>query len=89
VVDVFNGAPTIDRNNDGTLTADERSQDLRQTGIAPETAFLFPPPNSSGSGGGATSGGGTVVCLSGAEVLGVCNNFNQRVKTYWREGMSN
>ncbi len=41
-VDVFDGSPTFDRNNDNVLTVDERSQDLRQSGIAPETAFLFP-----------------------------------------------
>ena len=43
-VSVFDGAPTFDRNNDNVLTTDERSQDLRQSGIAPETAFLFPAP---------------------------------------------
>ncbi len=89
VVDVFNGSAVLDRNNDGTLTTDERSQDLRQGGIAPETAFLFPPadPNAPG-GGGSGSGGGSVTCLSGVEVLSVCTNFNQRRKTYWREGMA-
>jgi type IV pilus assembly protein PilY1 len=25
------------------------------------------------------------ICLSGVEVLGTCNNFNSRVKTYWRD----
>ncbi len=44
-VDVFDGSPVFDRNNDNVLTTDERSQDLRQSGIAPETAFLFPAPN--------------------------------------------
>jgi type IV pilus assembly protein PilY1 len=90
-VNVFSGSPVIDRNNDGSLTADERSQDLRQGGIAPETAFLFPGGSSGGSGSGSGNGGGSgqVTCLSGVEVLGVCTNFNQRRKTYWREGMAN
>ena len=90
-INVFSGSPTIDRNNDGTLTSDERSQDLHQGGIAPETAFLFPgtDPNGSGNGNGNGSGSGTVACLSGVEVLSVCTNFNQRRKTYWREGMAN
>jgi type IV pilus assembly protein PilY1 len=89
-VSVFNGAPTIDRNKDGALTTDERSQDLRQGGIAPETAFLFPSDNGGGGGGGGGGGpGGNVTCLSGVEVLGVCTNFNQRRKTYWREGQAN
>ena len=91
VVSVFTGAPTIDRNKDGTVTTDERSQDLRQGGIAPDTAFLFPGSSSgSGSGnGGPGNAAGSVTCLSGVEVLSVCTNFNQRRKTYWREGMAN
>jgi len=90
-VSVFTGAPTIDRNKDGTMTTDERSQDLRQGGIAPDTAFLFPGSSSgSGSGnGGPGNAAGSVTCLSGVEVLSVCTNFNQRRKTYWREGMAN
>ena len=90
-VNIFSGSPTIDRNKDGTLTADERSQDLRQGGIAPETAFLFPAPDPNGGGGGNGNGNpnGSVACLSGVEVLSVCTNFNQRRKTYWREGMAN
>ncbi len=89
-VDVFDGSPTFDRNNDNVLTTDERSQDLRQSGIAPETAFLFPAPPGGGSGsGGGTGGNGAVTCLSGVEVLNVCKKFDQRVKTYWREGMAN
>ncbi len=91
VVSVFDGSPVIDRNNDGALATSERSQDLRQGGIAPETAFLFlaPDPNGSAGGGGGGGGGGQVTCLSGVEVLNVCTNFNQRRKTYWREGMAN
>ena len=89
VVSVFNGAPTIDRNKDGMLTVDERSQDLRQGGIAPDTAFLFPASSGANGAGGAGAAGGSVTCLSGVEVLNVCTNFNQRRKTYWREGMAN
>jgi type IV pilus assembly protein PilY1 len=89
-VSVFDGAPVVDRNNDHVLTTDERSQDLRQSGIAPEAAFLFPPASNGGNmnnpGGG---GSGSVTCLSGVEVLNVCTKFDQRVKTYWREGMAN
>ena len=36
-----------------------------------------------------TAGTVPVTCLSGVEVLNVCKNFDQRVKTYWREGMAN
>jgi type IV pilus assembly protein PilY1 len=94
VVDVFSGAPVIDRNKDGSLTTDERSQDLRQGGIAPEAAFLFPAPDNAsstngGAGGAGGAGGGKVTCLSGVEVLNVCSNLNRVRKTYWREGAAN
>jgi type IV pilus assembly protein PilY1 len=90
-VDVFDGSPMFDRNNDNVLTTDERSQDLRQSGIAPETAFLFPapPPGAGGGPGNGVGGNGSVTCLTGVEVLNVCKKFDQRVKTYWREGMAN
>jgi len=89
VVSVFDGSPVIDRNKDGSLTTNERSQDLRQGGIAPETAFLFPGSDPNNPNGPGAGGGGSVTCLSGVEVLSVCTNFNQRRKTYWREGMAN
>lgn len=88
-IDVFDGSPVVDRNNDNVLTTDERSQDLRQSGIAPEAAFLFPAPPANGSIGTPSGGNGAVTCLSGVEVLNVCTKFDQRVKTYWREGMAN
>lgn len=88
-IDVFDGSPVVDRNNDNVLTTDERSQDLRQSGIAPEAAFLFPAPASNGNMNSPNGGTGSVTCLSGVEVLNVCTKFNQRVKTYWREGMAN
>ena len=88
-ISVFDGSPVIDRNNDNVLTTDERSQDLRQSGIAPEAAFLVPAPAPNGNLNSPNGGTGQVTCLSGVEVLNVCTKFNQRVKTYWREGMAN
>ncbi len=91
VVNVFNGAPLPRHDgetggeeggeggsggNDGGLLPEDRYDDLRQGGIAPEVAFLFPSKD-------------VVVCLSGVEVLGACRNFNSRVKTYWRENGAN
>jgi type IV pilus assembly protein PilY1 len=90
VVNVYDGAPAIDRNKDGMLTIQDRGSDLAQGGIAPQTAFLFLPPGNNGGGPGQPPPGPPqVTCLSGVEVLSVCRNFNQRVKTYWREGMAN
>jgi type IV pilus assembly protein PilY1 len=92
-VSVTDGAPLLDQNKDGVQTTDERSADLSQGGIAPESAFLFLEHEDSGGDGGSGDGGGSgtseVVCLSGVEVLSVCSNFNQRRKTYWREGGAN
>jgi type IV pilus assembly protein PilY1 len=88
LVSVFDGAPLLDRNKDGTLTTLDRASDLAQGGIAPQTAFLFLPPTPGGPGVPA-SGPSKVTCLAGVEVLNVCTNFNQRRKTYWREGMAN
>jgi type IV pilus assembly protein PilY1 len=101
IVRIVDGAPTIDRNRNGDLDASDRSADLSQGGIAPRTAFLFPAKEvSDGSGsdddgqdgdgnGSDGRGSGPVTCLSGVEVLSVCTNFNQRIKTYWREGSAN
>jgi type IV pilus assembly protein PilY1 len=90
IVNVADGSPVMnmrdsegsgDEEEDGNgsddgLTADDRSTDLRQGGIAAGVTFLFPEPNK-------------LVCLSGVEVLGACSNFNSRVKTYWREEGAN
>ena len=96
IISVFNGSAVIDHNNDGTLTTDERSSDLSQGGIAPETTFLFPDPhgdpnydpNDPNNGVGGANGGsrGPIVCLQGVEVLGACTNYDRRRKTFWREG---
>jgi type IV pilus assembly protein PilY1 len=58
MVNVMNGAPVLDRNKDGSLTTDERSQDLRQGGIAPEVALLINPGTDSIPGSGSSGGGG-------------------------------
>jgi len=58
IVSVFNGDAVVDRNGDGAVTNNERSADLRQGGIAPEVAFLFPGAGS-GTGSGSGNGGGT------------------------------
>ncbi|MFM2289629.1 MAG: hypothetical protein RL684_2772, partial [Pseudomonadota bacterium] len=60
IVSVFNGAATVDRNNDGSITNNERSADLRQGGIAPEVAFLFP-----GASGGGSAGSPAPTCPKG------------------------
>jgi hypothetical protein len=80
IVNVYDGSPALDKNKDGTLTTDERSTDLAQGGIAPETAFLFLPTGQSGTS--------EVVGLSGAEKV-TDKNFDQRRKTYWHDSNGN
>jgi type IV pilus assembly protein PilY1 len=88
-VDVFNGAPIIDQNKDGSLTTNERSEDLRQGGIAPETAFLFPAPVPDPNNPNGPTPPPHVDCITGVEMLNICGGFNPRRKTYWREGQAN
>ena len=54
----------------------DRYVDIGQQGIAPDVTVLFPDKNK-------------IVCLSGVEVLGICEDFNSRIKTYWRETNAN
>ena len=90
LVSVFDGAPLLDRNKDGTVTTMDRAADLAQGGIAPQTAFLFlSNAGTNGNTPGGPNGPPKVTCLAGVEVLNLCTNFNQRRKTYWREGMAN
>jgi len=94
IVSVFDGSAVVDRNNSGSVTVADRSFDLSQGGIAPETTFLFPAgtgtnPDGTQSGGATGGSKGPVVCLQGVEVLSVCTNYDRRKKTYWREGAAN
>ncbi len=94
IVSVFNGTAAVDRNHDDSYTTDERSSDLSQGGIAPETTFLFPAsdgtnPDGTQNGGATGGSNGPVVCLQGVEVLSACTNYDRRKKTFWREGTAN
>jgi type IV pilus assembly protein PilY1 len=83
-VNVVNASPISNLHTSptdpDTLTTEDRSTDLKQGGIASGVTFLFPADDAN-----TNSSHGRVVCLSGVEILGVCTNFNSRLKTYWRE----
>jgi len=90
-VSVFDGSPVANLNNQGNLSTSDRSENLQQSGIAPPVSVLFPEPDP-GTGTGTdpnTPYKKKVVCTVGAEVLGVCKDFNSRVKTFWSEQDAN
>jgi len=93
-----------DADGDGTpeLTEKDRYTELDQSGIAPETVMLFPGRDQPAGGSGAPPDDDDecedgdedcdddpVVCLNGVEVLEVCEDFNSRVRTFWRETGAN
>ena len=103
-ISVFDGAPVIDHNNDGTLTTDERSHDLRQGGIAPEAAFLFPAPTTCAVGDPScvpppqcAANDPNCCTANDPRCQPICKLFGVEVecitiknlnKSYWREGMA-
>jgi type IV pilus assembly protein PilY1 len=103
VISAYDGAPVIEQDGDlSDLTVDDRWTNLNQGGIAPEVVFLFPdngppPPEDCVQGDQRPECKckldpqkcPPVVCLSGAEVLGVCRDFNSRQKTFWLDSGAN
>jgi type IV pilus assembly protein PilY1 len=103
VVSALDAAPVIEQDGDvSNLGLNDRFTNLNQGGIAPEVVFLFPdngppPPQDCTQNDGRPeckcvvdpSRCPPVVCLSGAEVLGACRNFNSRQKTFWLESGAN
>lgn len=88
-ISVFDGSPVANLNNQNNTVIRDRYEVLSQGGIAPAVSFLFPAPELGPDGKPVPSNTQPVVCMSGAEVLGVCKSFNSRVKTFWRESDAN
>lgn len=90
-VSVFDGSPVDNLSSQSNTSITDRSMALAQGGIAPGVTFLFPAPPTGGSGSSPPPppSQDPVVCMSGAEVLGVCHNFNSRLKTAWSEQDAN
>jgi type IV pilus assembly protein PilY1 len=88
-VSVFDGSPVANLNNQNNLSITDRYTTLAQGGIAPGVTFLFPAPQAGANGSPPPLNQEPVTCLSGAEVLGVCHNFNSRLKTVWSEQDAN
>ena len=88
-VSVFDGRPVDNLANLSNASIADRWTTLAQRGIAPGVTFLFPAPQNGVNGSPPPTDQRPVVCLSGAEVLGVCKNFNSRLKTVWSEQDAN
>jgi type IV pilus assembly protein PilY1 len=90
-VSLFDGSPVANLNNQGNLQISDRNEILSQGGIAPGVSILFPPPDPATGTQPPPKPGDPqkVVCTVGAEVLGVCKDFNSRVKTFWSEQDAN
>src|SRR5438874_1775650 len=88
-VSVFDGRPVDNLANPSNASIADRWTTLAQRGIAPGVTFLFPAPQNGVNGSPPPTDQRPVVCLSGAEVLGVCKNFNSRLKTVWSEQDAN
>jgi hypothetical protein len=82
VLNVADGSPVVEQDGVAGITVADRYSNLSQGGIAPEVVMLFPEKDPDDPTPGDQS---PLVCLSGAEVLGVCTNFQSRFKTTWRE----
>src|SRR5205807_9187411 len=92
-VSVFDGSPVDNLANQSNASIADRWTTLAQGGIAPGVTLLFPAQLNAVNGSPhptyTPTDQTTVVCLSGAEVLGVCKNFNSRLKTVWSEQDAN
>jgi type IV pilus assembly protein PilY1 len=85
VVSLVNGSPVVNLDGLNTVNREDRYQQLKQSGIAPDVVFLF-----SGNGGNGTTSQRPLLCLSGVEVLaGVCVNAGTPVRTFWQESGTN
>jgi type IV pilus assembly protein PilY1 len=76
-ISVFNGAPVKDRNDDGEITLEDRSSELKQGGIAPGISLLFP---------GESGSDRDVLVMSGPETVDTCIGCRALRKTYWYDG---
>lgn len=90
VISALDGSPVSQRDSttdpDGNTdpndspTRQDRYVELGQTGIAPEVTLLFPENDEDPN---------KITCLAGVEVLSVCQPFDKRIKTYWRQTNAN
>ena len=81
-ISVDNGRPFADFNGDDQIDVTDRSQALRQAGIAAELAVIVNNGDPDGAGPLPPARGSTT-CLSGVEILNQCVPTGGVVRTYW------
>jgi len=83
LVSVLDGDPVINRDNpaDPPTSPDDREEDLKQGGIAPETVFVFPTPDEDCTGEDCKP---PPQCLVGLESCGITLT-NNPVRTFWTQ----
>jgi hypothetical protein len=82
IVNAADGRPTLNRDGDAGLEAEDRAGRLDQHGIAPSAAIFFPTPDPGCTGSACTP---PPVCLVGVEQCGISFSSDP-VKTFWSSG---
>lgn len=77
----LNGRAHVDRDGDGTFEAEDRNEELEQSGIAPTAVILFPTADIGCTGQACSP---PPVCLVGPESCGI-SFTNDPVKTFWMQ----
>jgi type IV pilus assembly protein PilY1 len=98
VINVLNGAAAIDLNKSGNVDQSDISMIIPATGILPPLTTLYrvgggsggppPPPGCGTPGNPACPPPAPNVCLLGTVTV-PCPPFNDKIRTYWREGAAN
>jgi len=90
-VSVFDGSPVANLNNQNNMSIYRPMEPRSRAGRNRTWSdFLFScAAGPAANGTPPPANQEPVVCMSGAEVLGVCHNFNSRLKTVWSEQDAN
>jgi type IV pilus assembly protein PilY1 len=88
-VSILNAAPVANLSNQGNQKVADRSAKMAQVGIAPGVTLILNNLDPAKATSSPPTTPAPPQCVSGAEVLKVCRNFNTRMKTWWSESDAN
>jgi len=90
-LNVDQGDPVLDMNDDGQITNSDASTPLTQTGIAGEVKLTLPAPNNSAPAqpGEPAPAEPHTACKVGEEALRVCVTTESLLRTFWRRDSTN